>query len=143
MNSFLENFGLFAIFFLIVYGYKKIQDYYYLKRLDLHENERVYLAADEFARGAPPDKIKVILENCFEFDKEDVEKILSRAISHRADKDGGCRVFIRSVNKVAGDDIYEERRPPAKADSAKTSSPDAGATAATTPHSGKSRRLLK
>jgi len=27
MNSFLENFGIFAIFFLVVYAYKKILEY--------------------------------------------------------------------------------------------------------------------
>lgn len=145
MNSFLENFGFFAIFFSIVYGYKKIQDYYYLKRLGLHENERVYLAAGEFARGAPAGEVKLILENCSEFDEEDIKRILSRAISHRLDKDGGYRAFIRSVNNVVGDELYDERRLPAKPDSTNTSSQNTGAsvTVTTTTLSGKNRRLLK
>ncbi len=28
MDGFLRNFGLFAIFFLVAYGYKKIEDFY-------------------------------------------------------------------------------------------------------------------
>lgn len=111
MHSFLENFGLFAIFFLIVYGYKKILEYYELKRMGLHENKNVYMAADAFSRGANADDVKGILENCFEFEEGDVEEILSRASPHKADKDGGYRAFIRAVNKAVGDEIYDERYP--------------------------------
>lgn len=111
MHSFLENFGLLAIFFAVVYGYKKILEYYELKRIGLHENKKVYRAADEFVRGASADDVKAILEDCFEFEEGDVERILSRAAPHRTDKDGGYRAFIRSVNKVVGDELYDERCP--------------------------------
>lgn len=109
MHSFLENFGLLAIFFVVVYGYKKILEHYDWKRMGLHENKRVYQAADEFVHGARTEDVKAILDTCFEFDEEDVEKILSGAIPHRTDKDGGYRAFIRSVNKAVGDELYDER----------------------------------
>ena len=43
MHDFLEGVGLLAIFLAIVYGYKKILEYYELKRMGLHEDERVYI----------------------------------------------------------------------------------------------------
>jgi hypothetical protein len=110
MHSYLVNFGLLAILFIIVYGYKKILEYYELKRMGLHENERVYKAAEEFAHGVSSDDVKAILEDCFKIDDVDVEKILTKAIPHRTDKDGGYHAFIRSVNKEVGDDVYDERR---------------------------------
>ena len=36
MNSFLENFGIFAIFFLVVYAYKKILEYNEFKWTPMH-----------------------------------------------------------------------------------------------------------
>lgn len=110
MHGFLEGTGLLAIFFAVVYGYKKILEYYELKRMGLHENKKVYQAANEFARGAEIGNVKAILDSCFEFEERDVEKILSRAIPHRVDRDGGYRAFIRFVNKVVGDELYDERR---------------------------------
>lgn len=109
MYSFLENVGLLAIAFVIIYGYKKIKEYYYFKQSSFCENEKVYKAADDFVLGASSDDVKAILANCLDFDIEDVEEILSRSISHRTDKDGGYRAFIRSVNKVLGADIYSEQ----------------------------------
>lgn len=146
MDTFLKNFGLFAIFFLIAYGYKKIQDNHELKRMGLHEDEKVYMAADEFVCGAPSDEVKGILDSCFEFDGQDADVILARAIPHRADKDGGYRAFIRSVNKVVGDELYDEkRRPPTKPAGMNPpiSGTEANSTITVTPCSGKSRRLSK
>jgi hypothetical protein len=57
MDSFLGNVGLLAICFVIIYGYKKILDYNYLKQLGFHEDEEVYKATDEFVRGVPSDDI--------------------------------------------------------------------------------------
>jgi len=111
MDSFLENVGLLAICFIIIYGYKKAVEYYSLKRLSFHEDEKVYKAADEFVHGAPSDDVKVILASCFDFNEKDAEEILSRSIPHRTDKDGGYRAFIRTVNKVLGEDVYSERFP--------------------------------
>jgi hypothetical protein len=108
MGSFLENAGLLAIAFVIIYGYKKIQEYYYFKQSGYYENEKVYKAADEFVHGASTDDVEAILESCFDFDKEDARKILTRSIPYKTDKDGGYREFIRSVNKVLGADIYNE-----------------------------------
>ena len=108
MDSFLGNVGLMAICFLITYCYKKVLEHYELKRSSFYEDEKVYKAAGEFAHGASINDIKAILANCA-FDKEDVRKILSRSASHRNDRDGGYRGFIRSVNKVLGEDIYSEQ----------------------------------
>lgn len=122
MENFLKDFGLLAIFFIIAYGYKKIKDYYDLKWSGLHENGKVYLAAGKFARGAPDEGVRAALENCPEFKEQDVEKILSRAIPHRTDKDGGYRAFLRSVNRAVGEELYDEhRRPPTEPDSMDTS----------------------
>jgi len=110
MDSILENVGILAIAFMIIYGYIKINEYYYLKRLSFYEDEKVYKAAEEFVSETPSDDVKVILANCCDFDEKNAEEILSRSISHRTDKDGGYRAFIRSVNKVLGEDVYSERR---------------------------------
>ncbi len=109
MNDFLENFGLMAIFFVVIYGYKKILEYYDLKQSSFYENEKVYEAANEFAHGASSNEVKVILVSCFDFDMDDAEKILSRSIPHKTDKDGGYRAFIRSVNKILGEDVYSTK----------------------------------
>lgn len=110
MHDFLENTGLLAIFFAVVYGYKKILEYYDLKRMGLHEDKKVYQAASEFARGTEIETVKAILDGCFGFTKEDVERILSTSVPHRSDKDGGYQAFIGFVNKVVGDELYDQRR---------------------------------
>lgn len=107
MDSFLTDFGFFAICFLVVYLYKKILEYHDLKRLRLHEDEKIYKAAEEFAHKASSDDVKKILSNCFT--EKNAEKILSQAFPHRTDKDGGYRAFIRSVNKVLGENVYSEQ----------------------------------
>lgn len=109
MDSFLENVGMLAMAFVIIYGYKKIHEYYYFKQSSYYEDEKVYKAAEAFVQGAPSDDVKVILAGCFDFDEKDAEEILSRSISYRTDKDGGYRAFIRTVNKVLGEDVYSER----------------------------------
>ncbi|MBC3888453.1 hypothetical protein GH810_09050 [Acetobacterium paludosum] len=108
MDVFLENVGMLAIAFVIIYGYKKILEYYEFKRSGFYENEMVYQAADEFVLGAASDEVKDLLISCFDFDREDVDEILSRSLPHRTDKDGGYQAFITSVNKVLGIDVYSE-----------------------------------
>ena len=108
MDSFLENVGLVAISFLVIYIEKKISEYYYFKQLSFYESDKIYKAADEFIHGASFDDVKAILEKCLDFDEEDIEKILSQSIPHRTDKDGGYRAFIKTVNKVLGEDVYSE-----------------------------------
>lgn len=109
MDSFLANVGLFAIAFLIVYSCKKIQDYYYFNQSSFYENEEVYNAADEFVHGGSAENVKAILTRCFDFTEEDAEEILAQASPHKKDKDGGYRVFIRYVNKVLGEHVYDEK----------------------------------
>ncbi len=109
MGSFLASIGLLAIALVIIYGYKKIQDYYCYKHSGFYEDEKIYEAADKFVHGASSDDVKAILASCFDFDEEDAEEILSLALPHRTDRDGSYRVFIRSVNKVLGKDVYSEQ----------------------------------
>ena len=109
MDSFFKNVGMLAIAFVIIYGYKKILEYYDFKRSGFYENDQVYKAADEFVLGAASDDVKALLTSCFDFDKEDADEILSRSLPHRTDKDGGYHAFITSVNKVLGIDVYSEQ----------------------------------
>lgn len=106
MGSFTQNVGILSIILVITHGYRKFLLYQRVKRLGFFEDEKVYKAADAFAHGAPSDDVKAILVSCVDFNKEAAEKILSRSIPHRADKDGGYRAFIKSVNKVLGANVY-------------------------------------
>jgi len=110
MASFLENVGILAIAFLIIHIYKKILEWHDYRHLGFYEDEKVYKAAEEFVHGASSDHVKAILAGCFDLNEGDVKKILSQSISHRADKDRGYRTFIMSVNKVLGEDVYDEKR---------------------------------
>lgn len=109
MNGFLVNAGLLAIAFLIVYIYKKVLEWHDLRNSGFYEDERVYKAADKFDKGAPPDEVKALLRECYSINMTDIEKIMSAAIHSKTDKDRGYRIFIRSVNQVLGEDIYNEK----------------------------------
>jgi hypothetical protein len=109
MDSFFENVGMLAIAFIIIYGYKKILEYYDFKYSGFYENEKVYKAADEFVQGAASDDVKALLAGCFDFDDEDADEIISCSLPHKTDKDGGYREFIKSVNRVLGVDVYDEQ----------------------------------
>jgi hypothetical protein len=108
MNSFLAKIGLITIVLLLLYIIKKISDYFYFKKDNYQENDKVYKAAREFAQGAPFDDISGLLANCIDFDEEDTEEVLSRSFPHRTDEDGGYNAFIKAVNKVLGGDVYRE-----------------------------------
>jgi hypothetical protein len=110
MDQLLKNIGLFAIFFAIVYGYKKMQEYYHMRQSGSYADENVYKAAEAFARGAPVKEVEDMLKGCFEFDQERAERVLSGAAQGGLNKDGGYRAFIRSVNNVLGEKAYDERR---------------------------------
>jgi hypothetical protein len=109
MDSFLENVGILAIAFVIIYAYKKVQEYYKFKYLDIYEDKKIYMAADAFSHGAASEDVISLLTSCFEFEKEDADEILKRSLPHRTDKDGGYREFIKSVNKVLGIDVYSQQ----------------------------------
>lgn len=109
MNTVLGNIGLFAIFCSVIYIYKKILEYYDIKRLGLYEDEKIYKTAEKFSHGISSEKIKSYLSECNHFNKEDAEKVLLESSSHRIDKDGGYRIFIKSVNKVLGENVYDEK----------------------------------
>ncbi len=80
-----------------------------MKYSGYYEEEKVYRAAEKFVEGAPPDEVKAILGECYSINKTDIEKIMSMAIHSRTDKARGYRIFIRSVNQVLGEDIYNEK----------------------------------
>lgn len=107
MDSFFENVGIIAICFLIIYVYAKILEFYDDNRP--YVSKKVYKAADEFAHGASYDDVKAILASFLDFDRDDAEKILSRSFPYRTEKDGGYRAFIKSVNKLLGQDVYNEQ----------------------------------
>lgn len=109
MDGFLVNAGILAIAFLIVYIYKKVLEWHDLNYSGFYEDEEVYKAADKFVEGAPPDEVKAILGECYSINKTDIEKIMTMAIQNRTDQDGDYRIFIRSVNKILGEDIYNEK----------------------------------
>ena len=109
MDSFLENIGFMAICFVIIYGYKKILEYNDMKCSSFYEDNRVYKAADAFVHGETSNDVVNILVSCFDFDEKVADKILSRSIPHKTDRDGGYREFIKSVNEVLGADIYSEQ----------------------------------
>jgi hypothetical protein len=110
MDSFLANVGMLAIAFAIIYIYMKILEWHDDKYSGFYEDEKVYQAANEFVRGVPADDVKALLAGCFNFDEGDAEEIISMSVPHRNDKDGGYKAFIRSVNKVLGEDVYNEKR---------------------------------
>ncbi len=109
MDGFLVNVGILAIAFVIVYIYKKVLEWHDLKNSGFYGEEKVYKAADKFNKGASPDEVKAILSECYSINKTDIEKIMTAAIHSRTDKDRGYRIFIRSVNQVLGEDIYNEK----------------------------------
>lgn len=106
MNNILAKFGFTTIVLLLFYIIKKISDYFYLKKANYQEDDKVYKAAREFSQGAPFNDIRDTLENCLDFDEEDTEEILSQSFPHRSDEDGGYNAFIKAVNKVLGEDVY-------------------------------------
>ena len=71
MDSFFENVGMLAIAFIIIYGYKKILEYYDFKYSGFYENEKVYKRRMNLVQGAASDDVKALLAGCFDFDDED------------------------------------------------------------------------
>lgn len=110
MKTFLADVGMLVIAFMVLYGYKKVLEYYHYKRSGFYENEKIYKAANEFVHGASSVEISKIIASCLDFDKEDAEKIIKLSIPYRTDEDGGYSAFIRSVNNVLGVNVYNEKR---------------------------------
>jgi len=113
MEGFFIKIGSVSIVFLIIFIVKKIADYFYNKSPDeLGGNsmyivdEKVYKAARLFAQGASNEEVMKIILRCIDFDEEDAEEILSFAEKHRSDDDGGYSSFLKSVNKILGEDVY-------------------------------------
>ena len=109
MDSSLGNIGFMVICFVIIYGYKKLLEYYDMKCSSFYEDNKIYQAADEFIHGAVSNDVVNLLTCCIDFDEKDADKILSQSIPHKTDRDGGYHVFIKSVNEVLGADIYSEQ----------------------------------
>jgi len=107
MYEFLSKTGLIAIALVIFYCIKKIDDYYYYKKSTYVGDEKIYKAAMAFAQGKSINEIRNILENCIDFDENDVQEILTIASSHRSDIDHGYSAFIQAVNLTLGENIHE------------------------------------
>lgn len=107
MENTFVNIGIFAVLSLIVYIYKKILEWHTYNRSSIYEDENVYRAADEFARGSSLDAVKSVLSDCLDFTKEYAEEVLKLSIPHRPDRDGGYKAFLRAVNKVLGEEAYD------------------------------------
>ncbi|MFD1774816.1 hypothetical protein [Paenibacillus rhizophilus] len=72
-----------------------------------YEDYAVYHAAQKFAQGASLDEIRDILLSSYEFDQQRIEETMRLALPHRSDGDGGYRAFIKAVNQVLGEEIYD------------------------------------
>lgn len=109
MEGFLANVGMLAITFLVVYIYKKMLEWYDDTHSGAYADQRIYKAADEFSHGAPTENIIAILNSCIELNADDAKEILSLADPYKTDKDRGYKAFIRSVNMVLGEEVYDEK----------------------------------
>lgn len=107
MYDLLSKIGLITIVLIIIYIAKKIDDYYYYKKSICTGDENIYKAAKAFAQGRSTNEICNILEQCIEFDEEDVKEILTIALTHKNDEDRGYSGFIKAVNKVLGETAFE------------------------------------
>ena len=99
MNHILINAGFISIVVLIIYVIKKTVSYFFDKT-DLYISDKVYDAADAFSEGAEDEEIKSIMSKCIDFDKDDIEEVLSKTRSCRGDEDGGYQSFLQAVKKV-------------------------------------------
>lgn len=108
MNGIFTGIGIITVFTIIVYLCKK--GFEYLRRPALYESQKIYKAADMFSKGASREDIEEMLNNCIEFDEDDVTGVLSYALGHTADIDGGYGAFLYSVNKVLGENTYNTSR---------------------------------
>lgn len=103
------DFILLILFLVIAAAYQNFLDFHEDRQWSFSEDERVYLAAEKFAGGASFDDVRRLLEDCYDIDEENAEEILKWASSHRKDRDGGYRFFLRSVNRSLGENVYHER----------------------------------
>lgn len=85
--------GILSIAFAIICIYMKLLKWHYYMHSDFYADEKVYQVANEFVHEASYGDVKTTLTDCFDFDKGNVEKILSLSILYRTDKDG----FIGSL----------------------------------------------
>jgi hypothetical protein len=67
------------------------------------------MAAEAFAKGASAKKIDDILTGGFCLNMGEAEEVMSQALPHRSDRDGGYKAFLSSVNNVIGEDVYQIR----------------------------------
>lgn len=67
---------------------------------------KVYQAARAFAQGEPDEKIEALLLNCFDFDEDDVERLLALAKCFSDEIDGGYSAFLNFTNLLLRTDVY-------------------------------------
>jgi len=101
--------GMISLVAAVLYCLKKFYDYRDLRMMDTTgycEDCDIYKAARAFAKGAPVDVIKERLSRSYEFDSMRVEQTLALALPHRNDSDGGYQAFLKAVNQVIGEEVY-------------------------------------
>ncbi|QDY82607.1 hypothetical protein FQU75_03890 [Paenibacillus polymyxa] len=109
MNEILTMTGLILIVLVVLYSVKKIYDFIDMQNMiqrDIYENYEIYRAAQKFAFGTPVDEIREILTNSYELDDNQIKETMLLALPHRTDPDGGYLAFIKAVNWVLGQEIY-------------------------------------
>jgi hypothetical protein len=106
MAGFWANLGFFAALGILIFGYHKFLDYREMNRPCPQADERVYEAADAFIQGAASRKVAAMLQSCLDIGDSQVDSIIKTAMSHKTDRDGGYRAFIRLVNREFGEDVY-------------------------------------
>lgn len=106
MEDFWDNLGFFAALCIIILGYCKFMDYRDMNRPYHQTDERVYEAAGAFVLGAASQNVTAMLQSCLDIDDSQVDSIIKTAMSHKTDRDGGYRAFIRLVNREIGEEAY-------------------------------------
>ncbi|WP_340023440.1 hypothetical protein MHI24_31215 [Paenibacillus sp. FSL K6-1096] len=108
MELWLRNIGLVSVVTVLLVLIQKAY-----RRLELlrvqecsYENSGVYAAAAKFAGGAAAGEVQELLAASFEFNRQEIERIVNWALPHRMEPDGGYDAFLQGVNRVLGKEVY-------------------------------------
>lgn len=108
MELWLRNIGLVSVLTVVLVMIQKAY-----RRLELlrvqdcsYENSGVYAAAAKFAGGAAAGEVRAQLAASFEFNRQEIERIVDWALPHRMEPDGGYGAFLQGVNRVLGQEVY-------------------------------------
>ncbi|WP_405112797.1 hypothetical protein MHH28_05450 [Paenibacillus sp. FSL K6-1217] len=109
MDVWVRNIGWVTVLTALLVLIKRQYDRIYLLQDCIYENSGVYAAAARFAGGASDREVRELLVTSFEFDRQETEVIIARALPHRMEPDGGYGAFIEAVNRVLGEEIYRSQ----------------------------------